>query len=162
MNRLLLIPGIVSFFGFVFLASSSSVGTGGSLLNVGNTIEFADTNAKLLMSVEQIEEDLLARWNRYNDSKQSFSRVYRPRRYQTPGVLVNDTLPSPAGSFVGIFTLQDRVLAQLQEKGDLNSGLLSENSKTEFPFVVDRETGEAIVFAAGQWTAFDQWAVNGE
>lgn len=71
---------------------------------------------------------------------------------------MNDELPAPVGSFVGIFTLQDRVLAQLRT----GEGSSSEHSKLEFPFVVDRETGEAMVFAAGKWTAFDQWAVNGE
>jgi hypothetical protein len=162
MNRLLLVPGILSCVGFIFLANTGSVETYGNPAKGFRSVSSAEPAARVLKSAEQIEEDLLAQWNRYNDSKQSFSRVYRPRRYQTPGVLVNDTLPSPAGSFVGIFTLQDRVLAQLQANGDLNTGLSSEHSKTEFPFVVDRETGEAIVFAAGTWTAFDQWAVNGE
>ncbi|MEQ1905141.1 MAG: hypothetical protein ABL888_13210 [Pirellulaceae bacterium] len=162
MNRLLLVPGILSCVGFIFLANTGSVETYGNPAKGFRSVSSAEPAARVLKSAEQIEEDLLARWNRYNDSKQSFSRVYRPRRYQTPGVLVNGELPTPAGSFVGIFTLQDRVLPQLRTKDDTVEGSSSEHSKIEFPFVVDRETGEAIVFAAGQWTAFDQWAVNGE
>ena len=162
MNRLLVIPGIVSCVGFVFLASAGSVETRENPSGGGSWIDSTETDARVLMGAEQIETALLDRWNHYNESKNSFSRVYRPSRYQTPSVLVNDDLPTPAGSFVGIISLQDGVLARLRMQQESLERVSSEYPKLEVPFVVDRETGEAIVFVAGKWTAFDQWAVNGE
>ena len=71
------------------------------------------------------------------------------------------TLPVSEGSFVGVFILED-------SKQNLEMALRPESelqeiiSKREYPIVVNRQTGDAIVFAHGTWTQFDQWALTEE
>jgi hypothetical protein len=160
MNRLLLIPCVLSCLGFVFLAGSNRGGEAGAM-RYSTTNTTAVEGVELFLSAEEIQEGLIKKWRQYNVEKYAFSRVYRPEQhYVTPGILVNETLPSPEGSFVGVFTLESSMKT-------LESALRNELENAdsvatqEFPIVVDRRTGEAMVFASGQWTAFDVWAVAG-
>lgn len=161
MNRLLFVPFLASCLGFVFLAGSGSVEkeSGASEMSKGSGV-IPKEDVQMLKSAEQIQNDLLDRWNHYRESKRTFSRVYRPERYQTPGILVNDTLPSPPGSFVGVFTLLDQEPGATLAVNENIEVKQKESMKLEFPIVVDRRTGDAMVFAAGQWSDFSQWAVS--
>jgi hypothetical protein len=162
MNRLLFVPCVASCLGFVFLACSSSLEKESGASVPGKvSAAGAHAEARALMSAEQIQDDLLDRWNRYRQSRNAFSRVYRPERHQTPGILVNDTLPSPEGSFVGVVTLQEQQLESSPAINPRGEPKQTEPAKLEYPIVVDRRSGDAMVFAAGQWTDFNQWAVNG-
>lgn len=165
MNRLLLIPCVASCLAFVFLASSGRVENArANHLSELNGVDgaTADAGAEILLSSEQVQDRLINQWKQLNSQKLSFSRVYRPQEhYRTPGILVDATLPVSEGSFVGVFILEDA-------QHNLEMALQTENepqeavSKREYPIVVDRRTGDAVVFASGTWTQFDQWAVTGD
>lgn len=60
MNRLLLVPGILSCVGFIFLANTGSVETYGNPAKSFRSVSSAEPAARVLKSAEQIEEDLLA------------------------------------------------------------------------------------------------------
>lgn len=160
MNRLLLVPGIVSCLGFALLVSSAS--SEGSSESDGATASVpGKTKAKVLLDVAQIEQQLVERWRHYTRSKRAFSRVLRAEKApRIPGVLVNESLPTPDGSFAGIFTLQSAdsdLQSALNERNDAQGVKIT---KAEFPIVVDRRTGQTIIFAAGQWSEFNRWAVK--
>ncbi len=166
MNRMLLIPCVASCLDFVFLAGANHLEYSGAKdCANGNNIVNGDAKAGVLMSSQQVQDELIAQWNRYNEDKYRFSRVYRPRaRYQTPGILVNETLPAPEGSFIGIFTLETARPALTDVLG--SDGQIEEPPKpvdvAMYPLVVDRRTGGTMIFASGKWSEFSQWAVAGE
>jgi|GEM_PF-5478994 len=166
MNRLLLIPCVVSCAGFLFLAGagvSPDPVPGYHATNV-STDRSSDSDSHPFLSAQEIQNGLIAKWQLYNTQKYAFSRVYRPEQHNMrPGIWVNDALPTPEGSYVGVFVLEQ--VSQL-------SGLVTDrpngpegesvDSKKEFPIVMDRRTGDAVIFSSGKWTEFSNWAVNGE
>ncbi len=166
MNRMLLIPCVASCLGFVLMAGASRVelaGHGYRSIGNENSLTSGDAKAGTLKSLEQVQEGLITKWKKYNEEKYAFSRVYRPeQRYSQPGILVDDSVPAPEGSFVGLFTLQDSTLQLLQAMDKTGAGVQEGEPKLEFPIVIDRRTGEAIVFASGKWTDFNHWAVTGQ
>ena len=150
MNRLLLIPFVVVCVGFGALVYVNSDATSPTIeSNTSHTTTDASVTTRLLDAIT-IEEMILARWDELTPIQFSFSRVMHPeKRYDRPEILVDADCPVADDAFVGSIRLQ---LADVDAE--------VEESHRTFPIVVDRKTGQSVVYSENRWVSFDSWAMG--
>ena len=150
MNRLLLIPFVVICAGFGALVYVNSDPLSSTTEPLTSLAASDASGAARLLDAATIEEMMLARWDELTPIQFSFSRVMRPgKRYLRPEILVDTDCPVADEAFVGSIRLQF---------ADVNAA--DEGSHRNFPIVVDRKTGQTVVYSGNRWVSFDSWAMG--
>lgn len=160
MNRWLWIPCFLSCTAFAGMALKARVEDppGGAL--AGHAAFSGVDEITVLMNAGEVQEKLARDWERYNSEKAAFSRVHRPEnRYRKPGILVDESAGSPEEIFVGVVTFAELLPLEILIPAGSPQGEPGV-AQPGVPIVVDRRTGEALVFESGQWSPFAQWALN--
>ncbi len=144
MNRLLTIPFVAICAGFVALVFVNA-----NLMPTSSGSTDSSIAGRLL-DASTIEEMLLAKWDETTPLQYSFSRVQRPtHRYDRPEILVDLECPTPDEAFVGTVRLKHSVDALVETTGQI-----------DFPLVVDRKTGQTVVYSDNQWVLFEPWVLS--
>lgn len=150
MNRLLLIPFVVVCAGFGALVYVNSDATSSTIESITSPAATDAAVTTRLLDAATVEDMILDRWDELTPSQFSFSRVMRPgKRYNRPEVFVDTDCPVTDDAFVGSIRLQ---LADVDAE--------NEGSHRTFPVVVDRITGQSVVYSENRWVSFDSWAMG--
>ena len=143
MNRVLILPGVATLLVFVAILAAERNPAEHS---VGSSV-----SERPLLDVSEIQDRLVARWGELEGSDHAFSRIMRPRKkdYRIE-ILVDQKCEPPHATFAG------SIKVFLDNK---NFPGLSLPAETALPLLVDRYTGNCLVFKDGAWQDFESWAV---
>ena len=143
MNRLLLIPFLAASGGFAWLVMSPPAPTP-PIEKYGDSQP--DRESSRLLEFTDIRDMLLTRFDESGSTRRVFSRAAPPRqRWQQREVFVQEYQPWSETFFAASFIFRDPESRKIASSHAL---------------LVDRRTGETLVYSGTAWQEFDEWATQ--